>query len=120
MHSSVGSTLNSPGSPFSGGGGGLPPGAGSGPSSTFDPIGKPSNSRFYVTIPACAVPGEHFAVLVNGQQMMAMCPLDKGPGDRIIIHSPRKQLQQYVVIVPDNVSSGQSFRATIGNQEVSI
>ena len=32
--------------------------------------GQPRNQRFYVTIPRGVRPGQHFAVLVNGQQMM--------------------------------------------------
>ena len=32
--------------------------------------GQPRNQRFYVTIPRGVRSGQHFAVLVNGQQMM--------------------------------------------------
>ena len=47
--------------------------------------GQPRNQRFYVTIPRGVRPGQHFAVLVNGQQMMVKCPEGNKPGDRLIV-----------------------------------
>eukprot|EP01035_Chromulina_nebulosa_P020157 gene20157-26170_t len=82
--------------------------------------GRPSNQRFYVTIPRGVRPGQHFAVLVNGQQMMVRCPEDNRPGDRLIVTAPRQQAQQYVVTVPTNVRPGQQFRVMINNQEVMV
>lgn len=82
--------------------------------------GQPRNQRFYVTIPRGVRPGQHFAVLVNGQQMMVRCPDGNRPGDRLIVTAPRQQSQQYVVTVPNNVRQGQQFRVMINNQEVMV
>ncbi|CAM9274334.1 unnamed protein product [Ectocarpus fasciculatus] len=82
--------------------------------------GQPKNQRFYVTIPRGVRPGQHFAVLVNGQQMMVRCPDGNHPGDRLIVAAPRVQPQQFVVEVPQNVQPGQQFRVTINNQEVMV
>lgn len=82
--------------------------------------GRPSNQRFYVTIPRGVRPGQHFAVLVNGQQMMVRCPEENRPGDRLIVTAPRQQAQQYVVTVPANVRPGQQFRVMINSQEVMV
>ena len=61
--------------------------------------GQPKNNRYYVTIPRGVRPGQHFAVLVNGVQMMVKCPDHNQPGDRLIVTAPRQQNQQYVVMV---------------------
>jgi hypothetical protein len=82
--------------------------------------GQPRNQRFHVTIPRGVRPGQHFAVLVSGQQMMVRCPDGNRPGDRLIVTSARSQAQQYVVTVPPNVQSGQQFRVMIHNQEVMV
>lgn len=73
-----------------------------------------------MTIPRDVTPGQHFAVLVNGQQMMVRCPETNRPGDRLIISAPRMQNQQYVVTVPPNVRQGQQFRVLINSQEVMV
>ncbi|KAJ1424691.1 hypothetical protein B484DRAFT_331127 [Ochromonadaceae sp. CCMP2298] len=85
----------------------------------FKMPGAPRNQRFYVTIPRGVRPGQHFAVLVNGQQMMVKCPEANRPGDRLIVAAPRTQ-QQFVVTVPPNVKPGQQFRVMINNQEVMV
>ena len=82
--------------------------------------GQSKNQRFYVTIPRGVRAGQHFAVLVNGQQMMVRCPEGNRPGDRLIVSSPRTQVQQYVVTVPQNVRSGEQFRVMIGSQEIMV
>lgn len=82
--------------------------------------GQPKNQRFYVTIPRGVRPGQHFAVLVNGQQMMVRCPEGNHPGDRLIVAAPRVQPQQFVVEVPHNVQPGQQFRVTINSQDVMV
>jgi len=82
--------------------------------------GAPRTQRFYVTIPRGVRPGQHFAVLVNGQQMMVKCPEGNRPGDRLIVTAPRSQQQQYVVTVPANVKPLQQFRVMINNQEVMV
>lgn len=82
--------------------------------------GTPRNQRFYVTIPRGVRPGQHFAVLVNGQQMMVKCPDTNKPGDRLIVTAPRQQSQQYVVIVPPNVRPLEQFRVMINSQEVMV
>ncbi len=82
--------------------------------------GQPRSQRFYVTIPRGVRPGQHFAVLVNGQQMMVRCPENNRPGDRLVVTAPRNQAQQYVVTVPANVRQGQQFRVMINNQEVMV
>ena len=74
-------------------------------------IGQPRNQRFYVTIPRGVRPNQHFAVLVNGQQMMVRCPENNVPGERLIVTAPRQEAQQYVVTIPQNVHSGQQFRS---------
>lgn len=86
----------------------------------FQMAGQPRNQRFYVTIPRGVRPGQHFAVLVNGQQMMVRCPENNRPGDRLVVTAPRSQQQQYVVTVPPNVRPGQQFRVVINNQEVMV
>lgn len=82
--------------------------------------GQAKNQRFYVTIPPGVRSGQHFAVLVNGQQMMVRCPDGNRPGDRLIVAAPRVQPQQFVVEVPQNVRPGQQFRVTINSQEVMV
>ena len=82
--------------------------------------GAPRNQRFYVTIPPGVRAGQHFAVLVNGQQMMVKCPEGQKPGERLIVTAPQQDVQQYVVNVPANVQPGQQFRAMINNQEVMV
>jgi hypothetical protein len=83
--------------------------------------GQPrSGQRFYVTIPRNVRPGQHFAVLVNNQQMMVRCPENSRPGERLIVTPPRSQAQQYVVTVPANVRPNQQFRVMINNQEVMV
>jgi hypothetical protein len=82
--------------------------------------GTPRNQRFYVTIPRGVRPGQHFAVLVNGQQMMVKCPDTNKPGDRLIVTAPRQASQQYVVIVPPNVRPLEQFRVMINSQEVMV
>lgn len=73
-----------------------------------------------MTIPRGVRPGQHFAVLVNGQQMMVRCPEGNKPGDRLVVAAPRHQPQQFVVEVPQNVLPGQQFRVTINSQEVMV
>ena len=82
--------------------------------------GAAKNQRFYVTIPRGVRPGQHFPVLVNGQQMMVKCPEENQPGDRLIVTAPRAAPQQFVVAVPANVKPGQQFRVMINNQEVMV
>ena len=64
------------------------------------------DQRFYVTIPRGIRPGQHFAVLVNGQQMMVRCPPGNREGDRLVVTAPRQQSHNYVVTVPPNVRPG--------------
>lgn len=90
------------------------------PPGAYKMPGQPRNQRFHVTIPRGVRPGQHFAVLVSGQQMMVRCPEGNRPGDRLIVTSARSQAQQYVVTVPPNVSSGEQFRVMIQNQEVMV
>lgn len=82
--------------------------------------GQSRNQRFYVTIPRGVRPNQHFAVLVNGQQMMVRCPEGNRPGERLIVTAPRQQNQQFVVTVPPGVKPGQQFRVMINNQEVMV
>ena len=82
--------------------------------------GQAKHQRFYVTIPRGVQSGQHFAVLVNGMQMMVKCPESNKPGDRLIVTAPKSEAQQYVVTVPQNIRSGQQFRVTINNQEVMV
>lgn len=90
------------------------------PPGAYKMPGQPRNQRFYVTIPRGVRPGQHFAVLVNGQQMMVRCPEGNRQGDRLIVTAPRQQSQQYVVTVPTNVRPGQQFRVMINSQEVMV
>jgi len=90
------------------------------PPGAYKMPGQPRNQRFYVTIPRGVRPGQHFAVLVNGQQMMVRCPEGNRQGDRLIVTAPRQNSQQYVVTVPENVRAGQQFRVMINNQEVMV
>eukprot|EP00606_Chrysophyceae_sp_TOSAG23-5_P000424 GSChrysophyteH2.ASY1.ANO1.774.1 assembled CDS len=76
----------------------------------FKMPGQARSNRYYVQIPRGVRPGQHFAVLVNGTQMMVKCPEGNQPGDRLIVTAPRQQTQQYVVMVPNNVRPGQQFR----------
>mmetsp|Transcript_16898 Transcript_16898/g.25462 ORF Transcript_16898/g.25462 Transcript_16898/m.25462 type:complete len:690 (+) Transcript_16898:303-2372(+) len=94
--------------------------SGTPPPGAYNIPGQPRNQRFYVTIPRGVRPGMHFAVLVNGQQMMVRCPPDHGENDRLIVTAPRQQSQQYVVTVPSNVRPGEQFRVMINNQEVMV
>ena len=85
--------------------------------------GGPRNQRFYVTVPRGVRPGQHFAVLVNGQQMMVRCPEGQRPGSQLIVTPPSRQApreQQYIVTVPENVRPGQQFRVNINNHEVMV
>ena len=82
--------------------------------------GQARSNRYYVQVPRGVRPGQHFAVLVNGSQMMVKCPDGHSPGDRLIVTAPRHQTQQYVVMVPANVRPGQQFRVVINNQEVMV
>jgi hypothetical protein len=86
----------------------------------FKMPGQARSNRYYVQIPRGVRPGQHFAVLVNGAQMMVKCPEGNQPGDRLIVTAPRQQTQQYVVMVPNNVRPGQQFRVVINNQEVMV
>ena len=90
------------------------------PPGAYKMPGQPRNQRFYVTIPRGVRPGQHFAVLVNGQQMMVRCPDGNRQGDRLIVTAPRQQSQQYVVTVPANVKPGQQFRVMINCAEVMV
>ena len=90
------------------------------PPGAYKMPGQPRNQRFYVTIPRGIRPGQHFAVLVNGQQMMVRCPDGNRQGDRLIVTAPRQNSQQYVVTVPENVKPNQQFRVMINNQEVMV
>eukprot|EP01039_Chlorochromonas_danica_P003256 gene3256-3567_t len=97
------------------------PGGANAPPGAYRMPGRGAGQRFYVTIPRGVRPGQHFAVLVNGQQMMVRCPENNRPGDRLIVTAPRSQeQQQYVVTVPANVRPGQQFRVMINNQEVMV
>jgi len=100
----------------------LPPSTGgtAAPPGAYKMPGAPRNQRFYVTIPRGVRPGQHFAVLVNGQQMMVRCPEGNQPGERLIVTAPRAQAQQYVVTVPPSVKQGQQFRVIINQQEVMV
>lgn len=94
--------------------------SGAAPPGAYRMPGQARNQRFYVTIPRGVRPGQHFAVLVNGQQMMVRCPETNRPGDRLVVTAPRSQQQQYVVTVPANIRAGQQFRVMINNQEVMV
>lgn len=78
------------------------------------------DQRLYVTVPRGIRPGQHFAMLVNGQQMMVRCPDGNREGDRIVVTAPRQQAHSYVVTVPANVRPGQQFSVMINNQEVMV
>ena len=56
-----------------------------------------------MTIPRGVKAGEHFTVLVNGQQMMVRCPEGQRQGDRLVVTAPRQQTSTYIVNVPPNV-----------------
>lgn len=42
-----------------------------------------SPDAYLITIPSTARPGEKFPVIIEGKQMMIMCPLDSGPGNML-------------------------------------
>jgi hypothetical protein len=90
------------------------------PPGAYNVPGQQRDQRYYVTIPRGVRPGQHFAVLVNGQQMMVRCPPGNGEGDRLIVTAPRQTSQQYVVTVPPNVRPGEQFRVTMNGQEVLV
>lgn len=115
----TGGSSPAPASAAASAGAGGAPAAGAGAGAYRMP-GQSRSQRFYVTIPRGVKPGQHFAVLVNGQQMMVKCPENNRPGDRLIVTAPRSQAQQYVVTVPANVRQGQQFRVMINNQEVMV
>lgn len=84
--------------------------------------GGPRSQRFYVTIPRGIKPGDHFRVMVSGQEMMVRCPDNVRPGDRIIVTPPSRRVtdQQYIVTVPPNVRPGQQFKVQINNKDVLV
>ena len=51
-------------------------------------------------------PGQHFAVLLEGQQVMVRCPDRASPGDLIAIEF---QASTFIVQVPEGVHPGQTF-----------
>ena len=69
----------------------------------FGYIAQSRNQSYSVTIPRGVKPGEHFTVLVNGQQMMVRCPEGQRQGDRLVVTAPRQQTSTYIVNVPPNV-----------------
>eukprot|EP01036_Dinobryon_divergens_P029309 gene29309-38383_t len=79
-----------------------------------------NNQRFFVTIPRGVRPGQRFALILNGQQMVVRCPEGNKPGDRLIVTSPRTQEQQYMVTVPPNVKAGDQFCVKIKNKELMV
>ena len=87
----------------------------SGQAGAFKMPGQPRNQRFYVTIPRGVRPGQHFAVLVNGQQMMVRCPDGNKPGDRLIVTAPRQQ-----VVVKKKIFIDCSINATIFNSNKNL
>eukprot|EP00603_Paraphysomonas_imperforata_P007013 CAMPEP_0114429338 /NCGR_PEP_ID=MMETSP0103-20121206/9428_1 /TAXON_ID=37642 ORGANISM="Paraphysomonas imperforata, Strain PA2" /NCGR_SAMPLE_ID=MMETSP0103 /ASSEMBLY_ACC=CAM_ASM_000201 /LENGTH=677 /DNA_ID=CAMNT_0001598659 /DNA_START=266 /DNA_END=2300 /DNA_ORIENTATION=- len=99
---------------------GAAPGASPSPGAYTVSSQSRGDQRFYVTIPRGIRPGQHFAVLVNGQQMMVRCPDNNREGDRLVVTAPRQQSHNYVVSVPPNVRPGEQFRVTINNQEVMV
>lgn len=90
------------------------------PPGAYNVPGQQREQRFYVTIPRGVRPGQHFAVLVNGQQMMVRCPPGNGENDRLIVTAPRQTSQQYIVTVPPNIRPGEQFRVTMNGQEVLV
>lgn len=62
--------------------------------------------RAQVRIPAGVRPGQHFAVLLEGQQVMVRCPDRASPGDLIAIEF---QASTFIVQVPEGVQPGQTF-----------
>ena len=62
--------------------------------------------RAQVRIPPGVRPGQHFAVLLEGQQVMVRCPDRAQPGDLIAIEF---QASTFIVQVPDGVHPGQTF-----------
>lgn len=82
--------------------------------------GQPTTQRYQVTIPNGVRPGQHFNVMVSGQQMMVQCPEDRRPGENIYVTLPNQQNRTFVVNVPPNVRPGQQFRVNINNQDVLV
>lgn len=62
--------------------------------------------RAQVRIPAGVRPGQHFAVLLEGQQVMVRAPDRSSPGDLIAIEF---QASTFIVQVPEGVHPGQTF-----------
>jgi len=67
------------------------------------------DQRLYVTVPRGIRPGQHFAMLVNGQRMVVRCPDGNREGDRLVVTAPRQQAHSYVVTVPANVRPGEEL-----------
>lgn len=75
----------------------------------FDIAGQqrqPGQIRAQVRIPVGIRPGQHFAVLLEGQQVMVRCPDRAAPGDLIAIEF---QASTFIVQVPEGVHPGQTF-----------
>lgn len=101
-------------------------GGGSGPGAFVMPPKPASEQRYHVTVPNGVRSGSQFHVLINGQQMMVVCPPGVGPGDRLLLSAPSTTTPEsssstkYVVTVPAGVEPGQVFRVRLNNQEVSV
>lgn len=92
-----------------GGGGGRTPRPVNTEPGAFDIPGQQRQAgqiRAQVRIPAGVRPGQHFAVLLEGQQVMVRCPDRASPGDLIAIEF---QASTFIVQVPEGVHPGQTF-----------
>ena len=91
--------------------------------------------RYRVVVPQGVLPGNNFAVIVNGQRMIVRCPPNVSPGQavEIMVQNPLlggnqnpssrdltiggsgvNRTQRYRVRVPPNVRPGQAFRVNVG------
>ena len=54
------------------------------------PAGAPPVQKYYVTVPQGVEVGKPFAVIINGQKQVFLCPPGAGPGTQVIVNDASK------------------------------
>ena len=75
---------------------------------------------FAVQVPNGVRSGEQFQASLDGQLTMVIVPAGSGPGSTLHVQIPIRpsRVQKYAVTIPQNISPGQRFQASLGGQLV--
>jgi len=76
-----------------------------------EPQAAPTTQVFEVAVPAGVQPGQHFALVANGQRVLVTCPANVQPGQKIRFKLPVAQVVENIALEYESGTTG--WRRTV-------